>query len=299
MEKLAILHSPIVASKNVLRWMTAKPGPFVASVDAAEAGADDSSPRDTLRILRTVTTSEAVEGVHVFLADPLSTRWQPRAPKSTRNREASSDHELDWTQAVDRPRCGGRVIADNPSRRPRDPSRLLDRHASIYMRPPNRLLRCVVVGAAAGYLADRCMEVATSACYALQSDESKAREEEVLPGGAIVATGRSLATVMKMDADSENVRRLGMVAHAGVAITYGVIAALLAGAGVRPFRAGALTAVTAFVLVDEALNAVRLEPSPFDFPIEAHMRGAVGHATFGAALGGALSAAEALLDQQT
>ena len=48
------------------------------------------------------------------------------------------------------------------------------------------LLRRVIVGAAVGYAANRCMDVATSWFYEQQSDESKAREEEVFPGGAIM-----------------------------------------------------------------------------------------------------------------
>jgi hypothetical protein len=67
------------------------------------------------------------------------------------------------------------------------------------------------------------------------------------------------------------------------------------GAGVRPIRAGLLVGAAVFVLVDEGLNAVQLEPSPSDFPIEAHARGVVGHAAFGAALGVALAVARPLL----
>jgi hypothetical protein len=157
------------------------------------------------------------------------------------------------------------------------------------------MLRRVVIGAAAAYVAERCMDVATGAFYERQSDASKAREEEVLRGGAVAATGRQIAGVMNVDADDELARCLGLVAHTGVAVTYGAIAALFVGAGFRPFRVGVLTAVAAFVLVDEALNAVRLEPSPFDFPVEAHLRGAVGHVTFGVVLGAALAAARPLL----
>ena len=160
-----------------------------------------------------------------------------------------------------------------------------------------RLVRRLVIGVAAGYAASRCMDIATSAFYERQSDASKAREEQVFPGGAIIAAGRDMAMMMKIDADEGQIERLGLIAHRGVAVLYGAVAASLVGIGVRPFRAGVLTAGAAFVLVDEALNAVQLEPSPLDFPIEAHLRGLVGHATFGVVLGAVLTAARGVLCQ--
>jgi len=158
-----------------------------------------------------------------------------------------------------------------------------------------RLARRLLIGAAAGYVASRCMDMATSAFYERQSDASKSREEEVFPGGAIIATGRDMASMLKTDADEAQIERLGLIAHRGIAMAYGAIAASFVGAGARPFRTGVLTGAAAFVLVDEALNAVQLEPSPFDFPFEAHLRGVVGHATFGVALGAVLTAASGLL----
>ena len=70
------------------------------------------------------------------------------------------------------------------------------------------------------------------------------------------------------------------------------------GFGVRPMKAGVLVGAAAFVVVDEIMNAVQLEPSPTDFPIEAHLRGVVGHATFGVALGTGLTLAYPLLHRR-
>jgi hypothetical protein len=157
------------------------------------------------------------------------------------------------------------------------------------------LLRRIVVGAAAGYAANRCMDLATSWFYDQQSDASKAREEEVFPGGAIMAGGRDVARMLGIDADEQRIEQLGLRAHRGLAMGYGALGGLLVGFGMRPMRAGLLIGALAFVLVDEALNAVQLEPSPTDFPIEAHMRGVVGHVTFGAVLGAGLALASPLL----
>src|SRR5262249_30313680 len=134
-----------------------------------------------------------------------------------------------------------------------------------------RVVWRLLIGAAAGYVASRCMDVATSSFYQRQSEASTAREEAVLPGGAIIDVGRDMAAMMKWDADEAQIERLGLLAHRGLALTYGAVAASLVGAGTRPFRTGVITGAAAFVLVDEALNAVLLEPSPSDFPIEAHL----------------------------
>jgi hypothetical protein len=162
-----------------------------------------------------------------------------------------------------------------------------------------RVFRRMVLGAVAGYVANRAMDVATAWWYARQSDESKAQEERVFPGGAIVAAGHDVATLLHVDADDEQTLRLGVRAHRAMGMSYGVIAALLVGFGVRPMRAGLLTGAAAFVLVDEALNAVQLEPSPSDFPVEAHLRGVIGHACFGAVLGVLLTVARPLLSRRT
>jgi len=156
-------------------------------------------------------------------------------------------------------------------------------------------MRRIVVGAAVGYAANRCMDVATSWFYDQQSDASKAREEEVFPGGAIVNGGREVARMLGIDADEQRIEQLGIGAHRGMAMAYGAIGGMLVGFGMRPMRAGLIIGALAFVLVDEALNAVQLEPSPTDFPVEAHLRGVVGHVTYGAVLGAGLTLARPFL----
>jgi hypothetical protein len=154
------------------------------------------------------------------------------------------------------------------------------------------LLQRVLIGAVAGYGANRAMDVATAWFYARQDDASKQREEEVYPGGAILDAGRQIAAMMQIaNPDEDRIRQLGIGAHRALGITYGVVAATLVGFDVHPMKAGVLVGVAAFVLVDEIVNAVQLEPSPTDFPIEAHLRGVVGHATFGVVLGTGLTLA--------
>lgn len=160
-------------------------------------------------------------------------------------------------------------------------------------------LRRILIGAAAGYGANRAMDLATAWFYARQNEAAKAREEEVYPGGAILDAGRQVATMMKIaNPSEEQIQRLGIRVHRALGMTYGAIAATLVGFGVRPMKAGVLVGAAGFVLVDELMNAVQLEPSPTDFPIEAHLRGLLGHATFGVALGAGLTLAHPLLGRR-
>jgi hypothetical protein len=167
-------------------------------------------------------------------------------------------------------------------------------------RARNVLLRRVLIGAVAGYAANRAMDVVTSWFYARQSEAAKLREESVYPGGAILDAGRQIAAMIKVDNPSDDqIQQLGLRAHRAVGMAYGVIAATLVGFGARPMKAGVLTGVAAFVFVDEIMNAVRLEPAPTDFPIEAHQRGLLGHATFGLALGAGLTLTYPLLTSRS
>ena len=55
-------------------------------------------------------------------------------------------------------------------------------------------IKVLLVGAAAGYVAGQVMDKATTWYYGRQSDESKQREQELLPEGAPIASARKLAS---------------------------------------------------------------------------------------------------------
>ena len=85
-----------------------------------------------------------------------------------------------------------------------------------------------------------------------------------------------------------------MVLHRSLGVAYGVAAAALVRAGVRPFLAEIVTGATAFVLVDEGLSSAAFTPPPGAYPVESHLRGVVGHLTFGVAAGVMLAVARRL-----
>lgn len=87
------------------------------------------------------------------------------------------------------------------------------------------------------------------------------------------ATGRELS--------NEQAGRVGVVVHRSLGVTYGILAAALVGRGMRPLRAGLAVGAGAWVLVDEG-TAVSTFTS---YPVESHLRRAVGHGTVGLAIG--------------
>jgi hypothetical protein len=137
------------------------------------------------------------------------------------------------------------------------------------------------VGALAGYAASRTMDRATSLFYGLQTDGSKAREEELAPGGTLVQLGKQLGEAMGRDLTDEQAGRVGVTVHRTFGMLYGMAASAAVARGVRPLRAGIATGATAWALIDEGTAL----PTFTDYPVESHLRGVVGHATLGATIG--------------
>src|SRR5215218_5793898 len=143
-------------------------------------------------------------------------------------------------------------------------------------------IRVLVVGAAAGYLAGQVMDKATTWFYERQSDASKRRESELLPEGAPMASARKLAGLVGAEPTDDQASTIASTLHQSLGQLYGVVAAALAsGAG-------------GFLLVDELANSLFFTPPPQAYPVESHLRGAVGHLTFGAATGVLLALARRL-----
>ena len=146
----------------------------------------------------------------------------------------------------------------------------------------------LVVGALAGYVASRAMDQATTLFYARQSDESKRREEEVAPGGTLLQFGKQVGEAFGREFSDEEANRVGIAFHRTMGTTYGVIAAALAARGMRPVTAGLAVGTGAFVLIDEGTALSEFTA----FPVEAHLRGVVGHGAWGLVAGALLSLTE-------
>jgi hypothetical protein len=158
----------------------------------------------------------------------------------------------------------------------------------------NANLRVVLVGAAAGYAAGKVMDRATTWFYQRQSDASKQREGELMPEGAPMASARKLAGLVGAQPTDKQASRIATVLHQSLGQLYGVGAAALTRAGVPPLTAGVASGVAGLLLVDELANSLFFTPPPQAYPIESHLRGVVGHLTFGATLGVLLAVARRL-----
>ena len=157
-----------------------------------------------------------------------------------------------------------------------------------------RAIRVLFVGASAGYLAGQVMDKATTWFYGRQSDASKQREQALLPEGAPMASARKLAGLVGAEPTDKQVGTIAATLHQGLAQLYGVAAAALTRRGVPPVRAGLATGAAGLVLVDELANSLFFTPPPQAYPVESHLRGAVGHLTFGATTGVLLALARRL-----
>jgi hypothetical protein len=146
-------------------------------------------------------------------------------------------------------------------------------------------IRVLFVGAAAGYLAGQVMDQATTWFYGRQSDASKQREDELLPGGAPLATARKLAGVIGAEPTDDQAGRIALALHQSLGQLYGVVAAALTRRGVAPLAAGVATGAGGFLVVDELANGLFFTPPPQAYPVESHLRGVVGHLTFGVTTG--------------
>ena len=150
------------------------------------------------------------------------------------------------------------------------------------------------VGAAVGYGASWTMDRATGWYLERQSEASRRREDEIEPGGAPVLAGRKLAGWVGRKVSDDEAARIGFVVHRSLGVAYGMTAAALARAGKGPVKAGIATGVAAFVLVDEGVVSTLFTPPPWAYPVESHLRGAIGHLAYGVAAGTMLAAARRL-----
>jgi hypothetical protein len=138
-----------------------------------------------------------------------------------------------------------------------------------------------VTGALVGYAASRTMDAATTRYYARQSERSRAREEEIAHGGTLVQLGHQLAGATGRTVDDAEAGRIGLGVHRTRGVLYGVGAAALTRRGLSPLVAGPLTGALAWLVVDEGLSV----PTAFDYCPESHIRGVIGHGTWGLAAG--------------
>src|SRR4029453_19593951 len=88
--------------------------------------------------------------------------------------------------------------------------------------------------------------------------------------------------------------QLALAMHQSLGQLYGAVAAALTRRGAPPLAAGLGTGMGGLLRVDELANSLFFTPPPQAYPAESHLRGVVGHLTFGATLGILLAVARRL-----
>ncbi len=139
-------------------------------------------------------------------------------------------------------------------------------------------------GLAAGYVGSRAMDRATAWYWGRMSQQARTREGEANPEGTLLTVGRAVAVRLGRSDDAAAAQATAAQLHRGLGLAYGVVAARLVRSGIPPLAAGVVTGAAAFALVDEAVMSTLLPP-PWAYPVESHVRGAVGHLTLGAVVG--------------
>ena len=143
----------------------------------------------------------------------------------------------------------------------------------------------VLLGARAGYLASKLMDRVTTAYQDRQSEASKQREEELQEEPAYVKAAERLAQIRGHDLDQQRAGRLGLRLHRGLGLSGGVTGGLLVARGMNPLGAGLVAGLGLWLVVDEGANALfGLTPPPTAYSQETHVRGLVGHLSYGGAL---------------
>lgn len=142
------------------------------------------------------------------------------------------------------------------------------------------LLKGAIAGAAATWVMGR----VTTLLYQMQDEETKDEETEARDGKtAYGVAAEKAAALFGQDLDDQQRQRLGMAIHWALGIGTGALYAALRdrweGAG---WAGGLGLGATFWGVVDEGMNpALGLTPGPGAFAAETHVRGLLGHLSFG------------------
>ncbi len=153
----------------------------------------------------------------------------------------------------------------------------------------------VAYGVLAGALATIAMEPVTEFLYAHEDDQHKKREEELRKQYSPLATlAARLIELVGAEPTEERKQRLATVLHWAYGMGWGVLyAALRRRLPVLRKGLGLPFGVLFALIGDEVMTQVLgLTAPPKAWPIDAHVRGLVGHVTYAAAAEGAFRVLE-------
>lgn len=152
-----------------------------------------------------------------------------------------------------------------------------------------RLVRDIAYGIVGGVIGTLAMEQVTSFLYKFESEEKKKKAESLRtepPPQAMVR--RVTQDVLHVKVSDEMLSKAGNVVHWGYGMAWGALYGVLHDRVPALSRAAGLPFGLGFWLIgDEVVTmAFKLTPPPREFPIDAHLRGLVGHLAYAATTDG-------------
>ena len=159
------------------------------------------------------------------------------------------------------------------------------------------IFRDAVYGAVGGVIGTYAMEILSSALYKRESSEKRQREEQLREEPPVMVLAERLIHQAGIEVTPERKERVGKAIHWSYGLGWGALYGVVRRRVPVFARAGGLLFGISFALVgDELMNSVMgLSAPPKEFPIDAHVRGLLGHVAFTAAADGTVRGLDAVL----
>jgi hypothetical protein len=154
------------------------------------------------------------------------------------------------------------------------------------------LVTDLALSAAAGYLGTKAMEPVSMKLYELEPAQARAREDAVRPGPPYRLAAEKLAKIFGLQLSEQQLDRLSLVFHYGLAIQWAPLYPLLRRrTTLRPVAAGLATGAAMSIVADELMTpAFGFSAPNLDYPLVTHARGFAAHLAFGLAVAAVIEA---------
>ena len=158
------------------------------------------------------------------------------------------------------------------------------------------ILRDAAYGAIGGVIGSYALEKVSEALYEREAPDKRQREEQLRKEPPFMVLAERLIHQAGLDVTPERKERLGKAIHWSYGMAWGALYGALRRRVPVLSRAGGLLFGVGFAIVgDELMSSVMgLTAPPKEFPVDAHVRGLLGHVAFTAATDGTVRCLEAV-----
>jgi hypothetical protein len=160
------------------------------------------------------------------------------------------------------------------------------------------LIKDGAIAVVAGYVGTKVMEPVSQKLYELESEQARAREDEVRPGPPPRVAAEKTAALLGLEPSEERLRVGSLFFHYGLAVSWAPLYQLLRRrTGLNPVAAGLGTGAAMSVVADEIMApALGFTAPNRAYPVVTHVRGVVAHLVFGLAVAAVTEAAWAIVE---